>query len=72
MASNKPVLVRFRPVVLSYLDELSRIGGFGKGRAGVVRRFVENGIANELRQKVLDKKSAIDVGEAPDDDEDEQ
>jgi hypothetical protein len=71
MATNKPVLIRFRPVVLSYLDELSRIGGYGKGRAGVVRRFVENGIANELRQKILDKKSATDVGESPDEDEDE-
>ena len=71
MASGKPVLIRFRPVVLSYLDELSRIGGYGKGRAGVVRRFVENGIANEIRQKVLDKKNATDTGE-PAEDEDEE
>ena len=67
--ANQPVPVRLRPIVLAYLDELDRIGGYGKGRVGVIRRFVENGIARELRRKVLEKKNAKDLGE-PDDAED--
>jgi hypothetical protein len=67
MASNPQVLVRLRPVVVAYLDELERIGGYGKGRAGVIRRFVENGIAREIRRNVLEKKNAADLGESTDD-----
>jgi hypothetical protein len=72
MASNKPVLVRFRPVVLAYLDELDRIGGYGSGRAGVIRRFVENGIAHAIQRKVLDKKSAADFKETPDEETEDE
>jgi hypothetical protein len=67
MASNPQVLVRLRPVVVAYLDELERIGGYGKGRAGVIRRFVENGIAREIRRNVLEKKNAADLGESTED-----
>lgn len=69
--ANKPITVRFRPVVVAYLDELDRIGGYGKGKVGVIRRFVENGIADAIRDKVLDKKSATDLGEKLGDDEEE-
>jgi hypothetical protein len=72
MASNKPIPVRLRPVILAYLDELDRIGGYGKGRSGVIRRFVENGIAREIQRKVIDKKNAKDFGETGDDDEEDQ
>lgn len=61
--AGKPVQVRFRPVVLAYLDELDRIGGFGEGRPAIVRRFVENGIALALKQGMLEKKNAGDLGE---------
>lgn len=72
MASNKPVFLRLRPVVLAYLDELDRIGSYGKGRAGIVRRFVENGIAQALERKVLDKKNASDLGETADDEDEDE
>lgn len=72
MASNKPVFLRLRPVVLAYLDELDRIGGYGKGRAGIVRRFVENGIARALERRVLDKKNATDLGETPEDEDEDE
>ena len=32
MASNPSLQVRLRPVIIAYLDELDRIGGFGEGR----------------------------------------
>jgi len=71
MASNKPIPVRLRPVIVAYLDELDRIGGYGKGHAGVIRRFVENGIARAIQRKVLEKKNAKDFGETDDEDEEE-
>ncbi len=71
MAANKSIPVRLRPVIVAYLDELNRIGGYGQGRAGVIRRFVENGIADAIERKVLEKKNANDFGEKADEDEDE-
>lgn len=71
MASNKPVQVRLRPVIIAYLDELDRIGGYGKGRPGVIRRFVENGIAHAIQRKVLEKKNAADFGETTDEEDDD-
>ena len=57
--------------MLAYIDELSRIGGYGKGRSGVIKRFVENGIARELRRNILKQNNADDMAEkeAADDDE---
>jgi hypothetical protein len=39
---------------------------YGEGRAGVIRRFVENGIAREIRRKVIDKKTAQNFGKTTD------
>jgi hypothetical protein len=71
VATNKPIPVRLRPGLIAYLDELDRLGGYGKGRPGVIRRFVENGIARAIQRKVLDKKSATDFGAKLDEDEEE-
>lgn len=60
---SKPIPLRLRPVIVAYLDELDRIGGFGKGRAAIIRRFVENGILREIRRGTIEKKSATDFGE---------
>lgn len=57
------VNVRLPPVIVAYLDELSRIGGYGTGRAGVIRRFVENGIVRAIEMKVIEKRAASDFGE---------
>lgn len=70
--ASKPVPVRLRPVVLAYIDELSRIGGYGEGRSGVIRRFVENGIALEIGRGVLQKKNAEDLGEKIGEEADEE
>lgn len=71
MASNPGVPVRLRPIIVAYLDELALIGGYGKGRSGVMRRFIENGIVRAIEQKVIEKRNATDFGEAPDDDGDD-
>lgn len=69
MASNLLIHLRLRPVDLAYIDELASIGGYGKGRAGVVRRFVENGIVRALEQKVIEKKNVAEFEENSEDDE---
>ena len=71
MATNPPATVRLRPVIIAYLDELAGIGAFGKGRAGVMRRFIENGIVRAIERNVIEKKSAADFGETIDGAEDE-
>jgi len=69
--ANTPVAVRFRPVILAYIDELANLGGYGKGRSGVIRRFVENGIVRAIERKVIEKRSAADFGETPEAEDDE-
>jgi hypothetical protein len=69
--ANPPVTIRLRPVIVAYLDDLGRIGAYGKGRAGVIRRFIENGIAHAIEREVIEKRDAADFGERPKDDEDD-
>lgn len=71
MATNPPIAVRLRPVIVAYLDELATIGPYGKGRSGVIRRFIENGIARAVERKLIEKRNAVDFGERADEDEDE-
>jgi hypothetical protein len=71
MASNPTTTVRLRPVIIAYLDELAAIGGYGKGRAGVMRRFIENGIVRAIERKVVEKKNAADFGETIEGDDEE-
>lgn len=66
MAINPTTTVRLRPVIIAYLDELARIGAYGKGRSGVMRRFIENGIAQAVERGVIDKKNAANFGEGTD------
>lgn len=61
------VNVRLPPVIVAYLDELSKIGGYGTGRAGVIRRFVENGIVRAIEMKVIETRVAADFGDAESD-----
>ena len=62
--ASKSIPIRLRPIVVAYIDELDRIGGYGEGRSGVIRRFVENGIAREIKHGVLVAKNANDFGES--------
>jgi hypothetical protein len=70
MATNPVTPVRLRPIIIAYLDELARVGAFGKGRSGVMRRFIEDGIARAIGSRIIDKRDAFDFGEAPEDEDD--
>jgi hypothetical protein len=69
MAKSDPTNVRLRPVVLAYLDDLAKLGCYGKGRSGVIRRFVENGITRAVERGVIPKRDAADFGEDQADDD---
>jgi hypothetical protein len=69
--ANPVVPVRLRPIIVAYLDELARIGSFGKGRSGVMRRFIEDGITDALARQLVERRDAFDFGERPDDEEEE-
>jgi hypothetical protein len=69
--ANPPVTVRLRPVMVAYLDELGRIGPYGKGKAGVIRRFVENGVRRAIERRVIEKRDGADFGEDFADEEEE-
>jgi hypothetical protein len=71
MATNPVIPVRLRPVIVAYLDELARVGSFGKGRSGMMRRFIEDGITRQIERRIIGKRDAFDFGERPEDDEDE-
>jgi hypothetical protein len=70
MPSNPAETVRLRPIIAAYLRDLAAIGPYGKGKAGVMRRFIENGIAQAIERGLIEKRSAADFGELPEDDDD--
>jgi|GraSoiStandDraft_16_1057320.scaffolds.fasta_scaffold2746570_2 hypothetical protein len=71
MATNPNISLRLRPVILAYINDLARAGSYGKGRSGVLRRFIENGITRALERGVIEKRDALDFGESPDDEDEE-
>jgi len=69
--ANPGTSIRLRPIILAYLDELARMGSFGKGRSGVMRRFIEDGINEALTRRLIERRDAFDYGERPEDEDDE-
>lgn len=66
MAGRKKTDLRLAPIIRAYLDDLAKIGAYGKGRSGVMRRFIENGIKDALEKGVIAPR---DVSEFEDDPE---
>jgi hypothetical protein len=64
MAENPHASTRLRPIMHAYLRELARVGCYGKGKAGVMRRFIENGIAQAIEAHVIAIKNIEDFGES--------
>ena len=63
MAETPKETVRLSPVVSAYLDDLAKLGVYGRGRAGVMRRFIENGIKEALEKKVLAPRDVSDFAD---------
>jgi hypothetical protein len=71
LAENPHASTRLRPIIHAYLRELARIGCYGKGKAGVMRRFIESGITQAIEAGVIAAKNVEDFGEAVEDEDEE-
>jgi hypothetical protein len=71
MAENPKASTRLRPIIHAYLIDLAKIGAYGKGKAGVMRHFIENGIVEALQGQVVPRRDVRDFGESPEAEEDE-
>ena len=47
------------PITVAYLDDLVS-AGYGKGRADVMRRFIEDGTIRALETRIISKRKAKD------------
>jgi len=66
MAETPKASVRLRPTVHAYLGDLVKVGAYGRGKADVMRRFIENGIARALEAGVIQRRDIRDLNEEPD------
>jgi hypothetical protein len=61
MAREK-VQIRLDPTNMAYLDDLVKIGAYGKDTTAVARRFIADGILDALGKGLIEKRT---VAEAP-------
>ena len=62
--------IRLPPIMHAYLEDLAKIGAYGKGKSGVMRRFIENGVRAAIERKVIQPRDITDFGSDEEDDED--
>ena len=70
VVANPKAECRLEPIDIAYLDDLAKISGYGKGRAGVIKRFIQNGIVEALEKGVIEKRSIEQFGGKIEDEED--
>jgi hypothetical protein len=71
MASTPKASVRLTPIIQAYLDDLAKLGAYGKGHAGVMRRFIENGIKEAIEKKVIAPRDVSEFGETDEGEDDD-
>ena len=71
MAESPKAQFRLDPIYHAYLTDLARIG-YGKGKSGVMRRFILNGITAALEGKVIATRTVEEFGGSVEDDEDNE
>lgn len=69
MATNPKAECRLSPINHAYLSDLAKLGPYGKGKAGVMRRFIENGIKEALETKVIAARDIAEFGGADEEDD---
>jgi hypothetical protein len=60
--ANPKADLRLSPILHAYLEDLAKLGAYGRGNARVMRRFVEDGIRKALAAKVITPKRVDDFG----------
>ncbi len=61
--ANQKAECRLSEINHAYLNDLARLGAYGKGKAEVMRRFIENGIREALEKKVIAPRDISEFGE---------
>jgi hypothetical protein len=70
MAAKQKAECRLSEINHAYLNDLAKLGAYGAGKAGVIRRFIENGIQEALERKVIAPRDVADFGGASEDGDD--
>lgn len=65
--ANPKAECRLEPINIAYLDDLAKLGAYGKGRAGVIQRFILDGITSAIEKGVIRKRSVEEFDDAGDD-----
>lgn len=65
--ANEKIPIRLPPILHAYLEDLADLGTYGKGKIGVARRFVEDGIREAVDKNVIPKRSMKDFPAENDD-----
>lgn len=71
MATNPKAECRLSLINHAYLSDLAKLGPYGKGKSGVVRRFIENGIRDALEKRVITPRDISDFGGVEEEDDGE-
>lgn len=69
MTTSPKAQCRLEPITHAYLEDLARLGAYGKGKSGVMRRFIESGIKEALEKQVIQKRSIEEFGGSVSDDD---
>ncbi len=59
--ANPKIQCRLDQVSLAYLDDLVKVGAYGKDTTAVVRRFIENGILDALEKRMIEKRNVQEL-----------
>lgn len=60
LMANPKLYLRLEQIMHAYLEELADIGTYGKGKNGVAKRFIEDGVQRAIETKTITKRSAKD------------
>jgi hypothetical protein len=71
MAANRKAECRLSDINHAYLNDLAKLGAFGEGKSGVMRRFIENGIQEALLSKVIVPRDVADFGDSSEEADDQ-
>jgi hypothetical protein len=62
---------RLDAILHAYLEDLAKLGTFGRGKSGVMRRLIEQGVQRAIESNVIAKRSIEDFGGTVADQEDD-
>ena len=61
--ANKKIDARLQPIMHAYLEDLARVGAYGRDKSDVARTLIEAGIRDAIEKQVIKARTV-----EPDDD----